>query len=262
MVDTTAIARIEPEANVPAPSYDDLELTFEQRLILDPTIDLDRVQKVYDMRKDAEREEARRQFVDAKKLLQNEMPIVQRKSNNSHTKSTYADLAAIDEKLKPLMFKYGFTTDFTATKSEMPGHMDCTLKVSHTAGYFEEFELPWPIDDAGTNGTKNKTGVQGMKSTLTFARRAMKVGYFDIADSDEDGNNTGESFSGITLNEEQIAWIDGKLKELDRDVDVFLSWCSTKGFGATEVANLPVEKFEFIEAQINHWSRSSAKSPA
>lgn len=250
----TAVATIDAEAQVPVDhlpqKYDDLELTFEQRLILDPSIDLDRVNAVRAMRREEEAEAARKAFIQAKIKVQSEVPVIIRNQANDHTKSNYADLAAIDAVLTPILKLHGFTTDASAATSLKEGHIDVTFTTSHEAGHFEAFTLPWPIDTHGTGGKQNKTGVQGMKSTLTFARRSMKLMAFDIADKDNDGN-APQPLSGESLTEAQVKEIRAMLKKLDRKEEAFLQFMASKNVTvASELESVPIESFKRMQATL------------
>lgn len=248
------LATLEPEAQAPVEhlpqSYDDLELTFEQRLILDPTIDLDRVNAVRAMRREEEAEAARKAFIQAKIKVQSEVPVIIRNQKNKHTDSKYADLAAIDAVLTPILKKHGFTTDASAAQSAKDGCIDVTFTTSHEAGHSEPFTLPWPIDTHGTGGKQNKTGVQGIKSTLTFARRAMKLMAFDIADKDEDGN-APQPLSEESLTDAQVKEIRGMLTKLDRKEEAFLQFMASKNVTvASELESVPIESFKHMQATL------------
>jgi len=238
-----------PQTQV-AVRYDDLELTFAQRLILDPSIDLDRVTRVLEMEKEAERERQRKAFIEAKIQVQAKIPVIRRNKENKHTQSTYADLAAIDAVVTPILKEHGFTTDASAGASEKEGHIAVTFTTSHSEGHSESFTIDWPLDTHGTGGEQNKTGVQGIKSTTTIARRAMKMMAFDIADGDNDGNAV-EPLSGDTLSPEQVKTLQDGLKALGKPEEAFLQFMASQGVTvASELASVPVESYRVMEATI------------
>ena len=75
--------------------------------------------------------------------------------------------------------------------------------------------------------------------------------------NDNDGNTPIDD--GATLSDAQIGNIREKLAVLapsgDQDAreHTILEWCAMKGFGATELSNLPASKFEMIEKQLDYW---------
>ncbi|MBX8785467.1 ERF family protein, partial [Ochrobactrum sp. GRS2] len=77
-------------------------ISMIERIAMDPNIPLDRLEKMLDMkermedraREDEERQ-AKKAYFAAMSKCQSELPVVIKNRGNDHTKSRYADLAAI-----------------------------------------------------------------------------------------------------------------------------------------------------------------------
>ncbi len=96
---------IKQESNAPVYRGGDAPMiSMIERIAMDPTIPLDRLEKMLDMkermedraREDEERQ-AKKAYFAAMSKGQAELPVVTNTRKNSHTNSTYADLAAIGE---------------------------------------------------------------------------------------------------------------------------------------------------------------------
>lgn len=205
---------------------------------------LDMIDRLRTMAKEERQEKAKLAFFADKVAAKAEMPPVRRNRTNSHTRSTYADLAAIDAAITPIITKHGFTTEATATTSSVPGHIAVTFKTIHNQGHSEEFTLDWALDGEGIKGNSNKTPVQALKSTLTFARRVMKMMAFDIADTDDDDGNAANP-ARKTIGREQMDELDALLTEWGGDRKTFFDFFNVKG-----MADIAESQFEKAKAML------------
>lgn len=192
---------------------------------------LDMIDRLRTMAKEERQEKAKLAFMAAKVAAKAEIPRVLKSRKNDHTKSKYADLAAIDEAVTPAITRHGFTLDFTAIPSEgRAGYIDVTCTTLHREGHSESFTLPWPLDGEGMKGNTNKTPVQAMKSTITFARRTMKMMAFDIADADdEDGNAPTPPQETLSL--QQMKVLDDLVERTGTDRKTFLAYAKVESMG-------------------------------
>lgn len=202
---------------------------------------LDMIDRLRTMAKEERQEKAKLAFMAAKVAAKAEIPRVLKNRKNDHTKSKYADIAAIDEAVTPVITAHGFTLDFTAVPSERAGYIDVTCTTIHKEGHSESFTLPWPLDGEGMKGNSNKTPVQAMKSTITFARRTMKMMAFDIADTDDDDGNAPPP-KRETLSDEQIAVIEDLLTRSGTDRQVFLQYAKV-----AEVPDIITKNFDRLK---------------
>lgn len=180
------------EAHLPA----DPMVSMIERIAMDPNVPIDRLERMMDLkdrhddgiRRDRA-EHARQVYNSAMSRAQSEMPTVVRSKKNDHTRSTYADLSDIEEQAMPIAYKYGFSVSFTPAGTDDRGNLLIDWCVMHEDGHTREGQAGFPLDAAGSQGKANKTGIQAMGSTMTYARRYLVCNLFNIAtDDDTDGN--------------------------------------------------------------------------
>jgi ERF superfamily protein len=144
-----------------------------------------------------EREQARQALIafdDAMSAAQGEIEPVARKAWNDQTKSRHATLDGIDEAIRPIYTKHGFSVSFTEVAND---NTDIKLAcIVSRSGHSKTFYLPGAPDTLGPKGTPNKTQVQGVGSTVSYLRRYLICLAFNVATRDDnDGNrprDTGE----------------------------------------------------------------------
>ena len=177
------------------------------------------------MHKEHQDREAKQAFNDAMARAQGEMLPITNNAYNDHTKSGYAKLEAIDRAITPIHTKYGLSISYdTETKNEADpipeGLIRTVAIVAHAGGHERRYHIDLPADDAGSQGTKNKTGVQARGSTNAYARRYLKLMVFNLSTfNDNDGNRTNGA-GGKTMDEGIVANHLAKMDEATNDADL------------------------------------------
>jgi len=192
-------ARREPPA-MPAPQ----PATLMQALAVaaaDPRMDIAKVKELWAMHKEMMDREAAQAFADALAQAQSRIQPVARDRRNDHTKSMYATLAAIVDEVTPIVSAEGLAVSFDTFNperdKELPplaqGWVRVIAIVSHRGGYARKYHLDGPLDDAGKDGTKNKTGIQAMGSTVSYLRRYLVCMIFNVATADDNDGNSSDN---------------------------------------------------------------------
>lgn len=117
---------------------------------------------------------------------------------------TYAVIEDIDEMVRPILPKYGFSLSFT-TKTREGGGLISIAKLTHRDGHESVCELPLAIDTSG-----GKTNLQGMGSTSSYGIRYGTKILLNLITVDEDDDGAGEK--GEPMDSEQAAEIDTLLR--------------------------------------------------
>lgn len=211
------------------PANDAPMVAMIERIAMDPNIPIDRLEKMLAMKErmeDRAREDqdrfARQAYFKAMAECQADLPVVVKRSRNDHTKSTYADLAAIEQQAMPTIHRYGFMVSFQPAGMNDKGEQRIKWTVAHSAGHIETGEAEIPVDNAGTNGTKNKTGTQAFGSTATYGRRYLLCMLFNISTGDDrDGNNTAPQGSTEPITADQVATIRRLIDQAEVEVEHF-----------------------------------------
>lgn len=163
-------------------------MTIIERISTMPELDLDRVERLFDMHQKMLDRQQEQLFNQALALAQSEIEGVVVNKSNDHTRSKYANIEAIHAEAKPIWTKHGFSVLTRSGTSEQPGHIRLYTEVRHSGGHKVTYEDDWPLDTAGARGNSNKTAIQGKGSTITYARRYTELMIFDIAIKDEDND--------------------------------------------------------------------------
>lgn len=210
----------------------------------DPTVDMDKLERLFAMRKELETEAARRAYNTAMSACQAEMPAVAKNAENTQTRSQYATLDAVAEAITPIYTKHGFNLSFDEDKSPNDGMMRIKCIVGHTEGYEREHHVDIPIDRAGIKGNENKTATHAFGSTMSYGRRYLTLAIFNIATKratpDNDGNRDDPR-----ITPEQVAELDTLIKELDVNKPVLLQYAKV-----ASLDEIYADAFETVKAVI------------
>lgn len=169
-----------------------------EKVLSNPDLPIDRLEKMLELKerhdkglREERAEESRRAFNAAMAKAQRAMPTVIKSKTNKHTRSTYADLSDVVEQAMPVVYGHGFSVSFTPAGADDKSNLLIDWCVMHEAGHTQTGQAGFPLDAAGAQGNANKTGIQAMGSTMSYARRYLICNLFNIAtDDDDDGNQT------------------------------------------------------------------------
>lgn len=160
------------------------------RASTDPRCNTDKMRALLDMQKEITHDERRIAYNTAMWCAQGEMePIVARVWNES-TKSFFAKLAHVDNSIRQIYSKHGFSLSFDSSTDDK-GLLTMFVDVMHKAGHVERKQLAGERDDKGPKGTPNKTSIQGTASSATILQRKLTVMVFNITFIQEDDDGQG-----------------------------------------------------------------------
>ncbi len=168
-------------------------LDIVARAASDPTVDMDKLERLYAMR---ERELARvslQSFNDALNQVQAEMGRVAPNKDNQQTKSKYADYAALDRVLRPIYIQHGFALSFTSEPTANAAEVRVVAMLSHRGGHTQRFQIDMPADGKGPQGSAVMTRTHATGSAMSYGQRYLLKSIFNVAvgEADDDGNAAG-----------------------------------------------------------------------
>ena len=164
-------------------------MNLVERMALSPDIDPDRVERAFEMYKQVRLMDGEQLFNSAMAKAQAEIGPVSVNKLNSHTSSGYANLSAVHGVCKPIWTAHGFSVSTSLYESEKDGWVGVDCEVMHSGGHVKRYKNLYPLDIAGSGGKVNKTTIQAMGSTSSYARRYLELMIFDVSiDDDNDGN--------------------------------------------------------------------------
>lgn len=232
----------------PVPVAADPLLALIERAARDPSVDIDKMQRLFEMHEKLEARRAEQQFNAGMSSVQAKLQPVARKAWNPHTKSKYAALDAIYDACKPVITAHGFGTSFGMCTAGKPGHIKLVCDVTHQGGFSKRYESDdIPLDGAGFKGNANKTDVQAMGSTLSYGRRYMTLLIFDIATfDDKDGSRRTTAPTEAVISEKQALQLRDMIEATETHVDKLCAF-----YKIDALPDLPASKFAHAMEQLS-----------
>lgn len=213
-------------ANAPAGS--DQFVSMIERVAMDPNLPIERLERMLAMKErmeDRAREDdertAKRAYFSAMSRCQAELPVVTKNQKNDHTKSNYADLAAIEQQAMPIIHKYGFAVSFQPDGYNEAGELRIRWEISHEDGHSRDGIGEIPVDGAGSQGKVNKTGTQAFGSTATYGRRYLLCMLFNISTGDDKDGNKPAPDADEWITDDQVKTLRDLIDKTDTDIEVF-----------------------------------------
>lgn len=206
-------------------------ISMIERAARDPSVDMDKMERLMRMRKEIIAEQAEREFLIAMSAAQAEMKPVARDAQNDHTKSHYARLETIADAIVPIYTKHGFSLSFAPAEGAKEGYHRIACVVGHSGGHKQNAHADLPADIAGSQGKANKTAIQAFGSTMSYGRRYLTLMIFNIVLKTED--NDGNSVSADQfISDEQIMELRDLITSVDAQESFFLKIMKVESLGA------------------------------
>lgn len=157
-------------------------------------VDLDKLKQLMDMQEEWERRRAAEHFNEAMAEAQGEMSAVSRDSVNPQTRSKYASLAALDDAIRPIYTKHGFSISFD---EENASDTHVLLFAFVSCGPETRRFKKWvPVNTKGFQGREMMTLTHASIGAITYGRRTLLKMIFNLAEEDDDGNLAGGKSNG------------------------------------------------------------------
>ena len=165
-------------------------------------------------------------------------------AKNPHFKSTYADLPAVIDAIKPALNDAGIVFLQTFSPSEA-GFIAVTTRLIHETGEWIEDTATVPLP---------KSDPQGYGSAATYARRYSLAAITGLYQDDDDGNAASNTKPAqiAKVTAKQAADLQALADEVGADVAAFLGYVSTHL--KTEIkkwSDIPATAFDNCVAELN-----------
>lgn len=232
---------VQPTAQVPAPVSEAASmLAMIERMANNPSVDIDRLERLIAMKEKIDQQAAERAFNSSMRDAQAEIPQILRAAKNEQTRSKYALLEAINAKIVPIVTKHGFSMSFGTADSPHAKHYRITCLVSHLSGHSRDYYADIPIDDAGMAGKVNKTATHAFGSTMSYGRRYLTLLIFNVATTgeDNDGNRELQREAG-PISQEQVERLQNLIVEVAANIPAFCKY-----FKIVRLDELPASEFD------------------
>lgn len=214
-------------------------ISMIERAARDPAVDIDKLQRLMDMRKTIDMEAAERAFNTAMKAAQAEMGRISADAENKQTHSRYATYAKLDSVLRPIYTKHGFSLSFDEDESPKPDHIRCLCYVSHDAGHTRTYRKDMPADGKGAKGGDVMTKTHATGAASSYGARYLLKGIFNVAIGEDDRDGNDPEPSGV-ISGDQLERLIALADEVGADKSKFCTYFKIGG-----VAQLPAKDFDY-----------------
>jgi hypothetical protein len=214
-----------------------------ERAARDPSVDLDKMERLMLMKERNDARLAKQAFAAALADMQEHLPVIEERGKIDIGKGkpqSYALWEDINEAIKPVLSKFGFALSFRTGREG--DKIIVTGILLHRAGHSEETTMHLPIDGSGS-----KNAVQSVGSSTSYGKRYTAGALLNLTsrireDRDDDGKASG---AATTINEDELAALNNLIAETDTDIGAFCKVCKVDF-----LAELTIEKFPAAIAKL------------
>jgi hypothetical protein len=224
--------RVEPQAQEPAQVNETTAfLTMIERAAMNPSVDVDKMIKLMDMRDKFMERQAKVAFDGALAIMQPQLPQVDRKGriviyskqdrekqggpgpNDTPQQSTpYALWEDINTAIGPRLAEHGFSLSFR-TGTDASGKITVTAVLAHREGHREETMITLQHDSSGS-----KNPVQAIGSSIAYGKRYTAGLLLNITsrapgDADDDGTKAG---APSVIESDQVATLKALIEKIGK----------------------------------------------
>ena len=223
-----------------------------ERAVLDPNLDIERIERLLAVKERWDCEEARKTFGAALARAQARMPIVDKnvhvffegKSGRADTDYWHAGFGNLVGTIGPVLAAEGLSFAHNVIQDGNEITIECVL--THDDGHSRKVSMTAPPDDTG-----GKNRIQQIRSTKTYLKRATLEAIAGAATADDDDDGRG-AYQDETISASQVAWINAELESLDADRGAFLDYLSKNiGREIAYLEDLPASAFDKASAAID-----------
>jgi hypothetical protein len=233
-------------------------LAVIERAARDPSVDLDKFERLLAVSDKIKARAAESEFDDAMALAQADISAVTPELYNKQTKSKYPSYPALDRAVRPAYTKNGFSVRYdTETLSPDLVRVICICK--HKGGHAIHPHIDIPADGKGAKGGDVMTKTHATVSAVTYGKSALLKMVFNIAvesrRDDDDGN--AASIEPINSNHlKQLRDIMTKIDVIGKPSNIVFDiskFCAAMGVEA--VTDIPVKAFDRAVKELESYKK-------
>lgn len=249
MTKTTTIAKMAKA--LPAPtivSEASAIIAIIERAARDPSVDIDKMQRLLDMRAQVTTHAAQVSYNTALSAMQAELPPIQKrgaiKDVSGKTRNTYSLWEDVNESIRPYLAAHGFSLSFRM--AEIDGKVAVTGILAHRDGHSEQTTMVLPVD---TGAGRNL--VQSHASSVSYGKRYTAVALLNLTSSDD----VDDDGAGGVITPEQFEEIRVRVAAATKgDAALCEKWMArlSRLMSVDEISNLPAAKFTAVMAKLDN----------
>lgn len=212
-------------------------ISMLERAARDPSIDIDKMERIWKMVEASRDREAKTSFDDALAQMHPELPVIRKNgtieirakdSKGERTgpviqSSKYPKWEDINEAITPVLAKFGFALRFAPGVAD-DGKVKITATLSR-GGHREESWIPLPHDSTGS-----KNAIQAVSSSTSYGKRILATSMLNITTRGEDDDGKASEASEY-ITEEQVAELTKLIVDTGGDVAKFAEFAKVENLG-------------------------------
>lgn len=176
-------------------------LAVISRAASDPSVDVDKLERLMAMHERFEGKKAEAAFAEAMTRAQSRIGRVATDRTNNQTRSEYASYAALDRAVRPIYTDEGFALSFDTGRDAHADMVKVLCYVSHKNGHVRTYSVDMPADGKGAKGGDVMTKTHAAGSAMQYGMRYLLKMIFNIAiGKDDDGNGATGALTDKQLN--------------------------------------------------------------
>ena len=152
-------------------------LAVISRAASDPSVDMDKMQRLLDMHERVQAKHAEADFASSLADMQSELPSIGERGD-AGGRYTYALWEDINTAIKPVLQRFGFALSF---RTDFTDGIAVTAVLSHRSGHSERTTIKLPADASG-----NKNAVQAVASSVSYGKRYTAGALLNLTSHGED----------------------------------------------------------------------------
>jgi hypothetical protein len=237
-----------PSSRLPVQTEAGAVISMFERIARDPSVPMERIERVMDMMREMRREQSEEDFNNAMADTQRELTPVARDSFNPQTRSRYASYHAIDKAIRPVYTRHGLGVSFDEDQNSPEGFIRVLAFVTK-GRHSKTFHYDSPIVTQGLAGKTMMTLTHARASAVTYAKRYLVGMIFNLSTGEDDDGNAAASPSD-TIDDEQIGTLTELIESVGADKAKFLRF-----FKIEQLPELPAKRFQEAVNMLNAKAR-------
>jgi hypothetical protein len=215
--------------------------------------DMDRLDKLLDLKERYDREEARKQFTAALAAFKSEdiqigkdKLVGYKNKDGSFTGYAHATLGNVVGTAVPHMSKHGLSHRWDVVQQD--GVITVTCILTHSGGHSEKISMFASPDDTG-----KKNSIQQVASTVSYLERYTFLAITGLAVEDQLDDDAAKAEAPVVekINEDQINALHAKITDNDLDMEIILRWLATSAARAATLEDIPANMFKAVMSKID-----------
>lgn len=211
-----------------------------ERVALDPSIDIARMDQLLTFLGRIKAAEAEAAYTEDFAAMQGDLPSIDALGQIKHGDGANAKIIAkyakwedINDAIKPVLAKHHFVLSFSSDQTD--GRIIVTAILKHTGGHKETATLNFPLDTSG-----GKSNVHAIASSISYAKRHSASLVLNLSSrAKEDADDDGKAASRGPVTDDQVETMRAKIVEVAADLPRFL-----KTFGIEKLEEMPAGRFD------------------